>query len=134
MDQREKFEAWADGAGFGLKYRESMFAAWEGALAASAPVVAMTDDEAWTLMVSCIGTQSIGWAGATAVCIEGPRDAGEVYRSIEARSGVNAQLVEALKAILLDCDPNSRIGTRTRNALAAAGVDIPYSQEKKSLK
>ena len=60
----------------------------------------MTDAEAWELMVNCMGTQTIDWKGATAVCIERPCDAGEVARAIEARSGVNAQLVDALRSCL----------------------------------
>ena len=34
-DERARFEAWANSNGFGPKYRESMFAAWQAALASN---------------------------------------------------------------------------------------------------
>lgn len=92
MDQREKFEAWADGAGFGLKYRESMFAAWEGALAASAPVVAMTDEQIIDVAKTIAG-------GGFWISTEND-EAIAFARAIEARSGVNAQLVAALQQMV----------------------------------
>ncbi len=45
-------------------------------------------------------------------------------RAIEAATGPNKALMEALRAILADCDPNSRNGVRAADALSAAGATL----------